>query len=72
MSGNVWEWTSSTLRAYSDTAPLPDSMSQYRVIRGGAFNTLDTIATAWWRGYLKATADASQLQSTGFRCARSP
>jgi serine/threonine-protein kinase len=68
MSGNVWEWTSSPLTAYPGATPLPDSMSQFRVIRGGAFNTADSLATAWMRGYARVSAQAADLQFTGFRC----
>ena len=71
MSGNVWEWTSSSLAAYPGASPLADSMLQYRVIRGGAFDTSDEIASAWTRGYLKAATPGSQLPNTGFRCAMS-
>jgi formylglycine-generating enzyme required for sulfatase activity len=69
MSGNVWEWTSSPMAAYPGAPTLPDSLAQYRVIRGGAFDTIDSVATAWWRGYMKATSPASALPNTGFRCA---
>jgi formylglycine-generating enzyme required for sulfatase activity/tRNA A-37 threonylcarbamoyl transferase component Bud32 len=69
MSGNVWEWTSSPLRAYPGARPPPVSMDQYRVIRGGAFDTSDSIATGWMRGYFKASASAAELPRTGFRCA---
>ena len=51
MIGNVWEWTYSPMRAYPGGTALPDSLGNYRVIRGGAFNTPDEIATAWLRGY---------------------
>jgi formylglycine-generating enzyme required for sulfatase activity len=70
MIGNVWEWTSSPMRAYPGGRPLPDSLSQYLVIRGGAFNSSDAIATASYRGYLPPTAANSRAQygATGFRC----
>ena len=68
MSGNVWEWTSSPMSAYPGAPALADSMREYRVIRGGAFDTSDSIATAWTRGYLKVTALPSDLPNTGFRC----
>lgn len=69
MSGNVWEWTSSPMRAYPGGKPLADSLARYRVIRGGAFDTSDSVATAWWRGYLAETSAAPALPNTGFRCA---
>jgi formylglycine-generating enzyme required for sulfatase activity/tRNA A-37 threonylcarbamoyl transferase component Bud32 len=68
MSGNVWEWTSSPLHAYPGATALADTMSQYRVIRGGAFDTSDSIATGWMRGYARATAQSTDLAMTGFRC----
>lgn len=70
MSGNVWEWTSSPMRAYPGAPAMADSMGQYRVIRGGAFDTNDSNATTWMRGYLKATATPTELPNTGFRCVR--
>jgi formylglycine-generating enzyme required for sulfatase activity len=69
MSGNVWEWTSSPMGAYPGGFAMPDSMSQYRVIRGGAFDTNDSNATAWTRGYLRVTSASGELPKTGFRCA---
>ena len=74
MSGNVWEWTSSPLTIYAGAPPqpaLPTEMSRYRVIRGGAFDTADSLAKGWMRGYLEATTAPEQLPNTGFRCARS-
>jgi formylglycine-generating enzyme required for sulfatase activity/tRNA A-37 threonylcarbamoyl transferase component Bud32 len=70
MSGNVWEWTSSALTAYPGGLPLPDSLRDYRVIRGGAFDSNDSVATGWWRGYARSDAGAASLPNTGFRCAR--
>ena len=71
MSGNVWEWTASPFVAYPGGATFHDSLSEYRVIRGGAFDTPDAIATGWLRGYSKPTTPPEQLQNTGFRCATS-
>jgi formylglycine-generating enzyme required for sulfatase activity/tRNA A-37 threonylcarbamoyl transferase component Bud32 len=68
MSGNVWEWTSSPMAAYPGGRPMPDSLARYRVIRGGAFDTNDSVATAWWRGYVSATSAPAALPNTGFRC----
>src|SRR5205085_3512569 len=71
MSGNVWEWTSSPMREYPGGRVLTDSLQRYRVIRGGAFDTSDSLATAWHRGYLAESAGAASLPNTGFRCAAS-
>jgi serine/threonine-protein kinase len=67
--GNVWEWTSSPYRGYPGATAFADSMQQFRVIRGGAFNTPDSIATASVRGYNRPAAPRDQLALTGFRCA---
>jgi formylglycine-generating enzyme required for sulfatase activity/tRNA A-37 threonylcarbamoyl transferase component Bud32 len=64
--GNVWEWTASPAIAYpGGTAPSRNKDAY--VIRGGAFNTPDSIADATYRGYLPAMSTA--LAFTGFRCA---
>lgn len=66
--GNVWEWTSSLMVAYPGGAAPPRG-DQYYVIRGGAFNTPDSIADATRRGYQPTTTrDRTDLSSTGFRC----
>ena len=69
--GNAWEWTSTRLAAYPGGAALPSSLSAraYRVIRGGAFDTADSLATGWMRGYLEETTRPADLPNTGFRCA---
>ena len=66
MIGNVWEWTSSPFRLYSDTAR--GSGSQY-VIRGGSWNSLDLVSTAVFRARAQSAAARGDLASTGFRCA---
>jgi len=68
LSGNVWEWTSSPMTAYPGATALPDSLRNYRVIRGGAFDTNDSMATGFVRGYARATARPEDLPNTGFRC----
>ena len=70
MIGNVWEWTASPLRAYPGGRLLADTLLQYRVIRGGAFNTPDSIATTWQRGYNRLSALPNELEFTGFRCVK--
>ena len=68
--GNAWEWTSSPMRAYAGGPSLPDSLANYRVIRGGAYNTPGAIATAWLRGYSRPSLKPEELAYTGFRCAK--
>ena len=70
MIGNVWEWTSSQMRPYKNGGAMPSAMTtNTRVIRGGAFNTLDAIATVSYRGYSPPTTKPEDLATTGFRCA---
>jgi formylglycine-generating enzyme required for sulfatase activity/tRNA A-37 threonylcarbamoyl transferase component Bud32 len=67
--GNVWEWTSSRFRIYGDSArPLSDLY----VIRGGAYNSYDAIATSTFRGRAQPATARENLLSTGFRCAMTP
>lgn len=67
--GNAWEWTSSPVRAYPGAPPLPDSLAQYRVIRGGAYDSPDNSANAAQRGYSRPTSPRrSEYAQTGFRC----
>ena len=66
--GNVWEWTSSRMVAYPGGQAAPRSQGTY-VIRGGGFNTLDSVADATYRGWQPATgASRADLAATGFRC----
>jgi formylglycine-generating enzyme required for sulfatase activity/tRNA A-37 threonylcarbamoyl transferase component Bud32 len=66
--GNVWEWTSSQLRAYPGGPALTASANAY-VIRGGAFDTADSLAAPSYRGGpLPADMDRDLLARTGFRC----
>jgi serine/threonine protein kinase len=70
MIGNVWEWTASRYRSYSDTTRR-DSVENY-VIRGGAFNSLQGIANAAFRAQAAAATARENLNYTGFRCAMTP
>ncbi len=58
-----------TLRAYPGAPALPDSMREFRVIRGGAADTPVTLATPWFRGYGPRVTRREFLSQTGFRCA---
>src|SRR5439155_3373926 len=71
MIGNVWEWTSSPMAAYPGAAAMPDSMSQFRVIRGGRYSAADAISNGWFRGYNRPSTSPKDLELTAFRCARS-
>jgi iron(II)-dependent oxidoreductase len=67
--GNVWEWTSSAYRAYPGGSVKTPPAGTYYVIRGGAFNTPDAVATPWYRMFANASGSADDLSRTGFRCA---
>lgn len=65
--GNAWEWTASPFTTTYDTPP--PSASDLYVIRGGAYNSYDAVATAEFRGRARASASRADLASTGLRCA---
>jgi formylglycine-generating enzyme required for sulfatase activity/tRNA A-37 threonylcarbamoyl transferase component Bud32 len=66
--GNVWEWTGSRMAAYPGGSLAPAAANSY-VIRGGAFDTVDSLATPWFRGGpLPADMARDLLARTGFRC----
>jgi formylglycine-generating enzyme required for sulfatase activity/tRNA A-37 threonylcarbamoyl transferase component Bud32 len=64
--GNVWEWTSSPFKPYADSGR---ASSDLYVIRGGAYNALDDVSTAVFRGRARPATARSDLAATGFRCA---
>ncbi len=65
MCGNVWEWTSSQLRAYGTPQELLEE--GVMVIRGGAFDSPKDYATTTYRGAVKT---GKPYPKTGFRCAK--
>jgi formylglycine-generating enzyme required for sulfatase activity len=68
LTGNVWEWTSSAATAYPGGTAAARSAGTY-VIRGGAYDSEDRVATATHRGYMPPAISRSSLDKTGFRCA---
>ncbi len=71
MIGNAWEWTADLLALYEGNSSKPpdEANSNYRVIRGGAFNG-NKIHDASYRGYIDANTNRKDLDKTGFRCAK--
>jgi formylglycine-generating enzyme required for sulfatase activity/tRNA A-37 threonylcarbamoyl transferase component Bud32 len=71
MVGNVWEWTQSSMSAYPGGTAPADGAS-YRVIRGGAYNSGEAAANAFYRGYIRPSLPADSARvfyaATGFRC----
>jgi iron(II)-dependent oxidoreductase len=64
--GNVWEWTSSPYKPYASGAPASGG---YYVIRGGAYNTVDSLASGIFRAAAEPATSRDRLFATGFRCA---
>jgi formylglycine-generating enzyme required for sulfatase activity len=65
--GNAWEWT-------LNQGPTTPSGLMQHIIRGGAFNSPDSVATAYYRIALPAAVAegerARYYGNTGFRCAK--
>jgi serine/threonine-protein kinase len=73
MAGNVWEWVSSLHMDYpyaADDGRENLSASGWRVLRGGAWNSIDYEVSSADRGWNVANTDRSS--KIGFRCALSP
>lgn len=66
--GNVWEWTGSRMVAYPG-GTVPAAAANSYVIRGGAYDTVDSLAAPSFRGGpLPADMARDLLARTGFRC----
>jgi len=68
MIGNVWEWTASPFAVYPGGQSGQPPAGDYRVVRGGAWDSAKRYATATYRGYLPR--DSKDTDKTGFRCAK--
>lgn len=70
MSGNAWEWTSSTLSPYpGGQLPQQFAPEEMRVIRSGYWGSPQNKVTATFRRGWPARGDYD-YKNTGFRCAR--
>jgi formylglycine-generating enzyme required for sulfatase activity len=74
MAGNAWEWTDSQLKAYPGSKIKEDNLSDgerrnFKVIRGGSYQSNPNQATATYRMGWMAQGAPSYAQS-GFRCAK--
>lgn len=70
MGGNVSEWTADWYKPYpGNTLAESDYGEQYKVLRGGSFNSDIMFARCAFRGHLKRDYKAPDL---GFRCVADP
>ena len=74
MSGNAWEWTSTTIQAYPggkiDESQLPkEPREEVKVLRGGCYLSSALQATSTYRFAWPAKGKYS-FDQAGFRCAR--
>ncbi len=67
LSGNVWEWTASPLLSYSGGPIAGVGQGDFRVIRGGSWDSSKKYVTTSYRGYL---ARNQTKPTIGFRCVR--
>jgi formylglycine-generating enzyme required for sulfatase activity len=73
MAGNAWEWVNdwfdpSYYRNSPKTNPKGPETGEYRVLRGGAWDTPRNVDFTWIREYFMAPDTGRRV--TGFRCAR--
>ena len=72
MAGNVFEWVHSWYMAYP-AAPqnLPEFGKQYKVIRGGGFDSLPGFPLIYNVAYRSVARPQTRSEWVGFRCAKS-
>jgi formylglycine-generating enzyme required for sulfatase activity len=67
MSGNVWEWTASSVAKYPNSKAKLTATNNKRVIRGGSFLDVPKYCTTYYRGFVE---EKLIEQNLGFRCAK--
>jgi serine/threonine protein kinase len=67
MAGNIWEWTASPFTVYPGGQSRQPPAGDYRVVRGGSWDSSKKFATTTYRGYWPRDTAKPTI---GFRCAK--
>jgi serine/threonine-protein kinase len=67
MVGNAWEWTAGPFAVYPGGQSRQPPAGDYRVVRGGAWDSSKKFATTTYRGYWPRD---TAKPTVGFRCAK--
>ena len=71
MIGNVFEWVSSWYVAYpGSTQNLPEFGKQYKVVRGGGFDSLPGFPAVYFAAYRSVARPQTRSEWVGFRCVK--
>lgn len=71
MAGNVFEWVQDWYMAYpGSTQNLPEFGKQYKVIRGGGFDSLPGFPLIYNVAYRSVARPQTRSEWVGFRCAK--